>query len=59
MKYNLLFNIYYIKNDNIKSRIKNNNLNAKLVHELDDTINLNDIKRIKSSAFNDENYIIL
>ena len=36
MKYNLLFNIYYIKNDNIKSRIKNN-LNAKLVHELDDT----------------------
>ena len=35
------------------------NLNAKLVHELDDTINLNDIKRIKSSAFNDENYIIL
>lgn len=58
MKYNLLFNIYYIKNDNIKRRIKNN-LNAKLVHELDDTINLNDIKRIKSSAFNDENYIIL
>ena len=58
MKYNLLFNIYYIKNDNIKSRIKNN-LNAKLAHELDDTINLNDIKRIKSSAFNDENYIIL
>ena len=44
MKYNLLFNIYYIKNDNIKSRIKNN---------------LNDIKRIKSSAFDDENYIIL
>ena len=58
MKYNLLFNIYYIKNDNIKSRIKNN-LNPKLVHELDDIINLNDIKRIKSSAFNDENYIIL
>ena len=58
MKYNLLFNIYYIKNDNIKSRIKNN-LNVKLVHELDDIINLNDIKRIKSSAFNDENYIIL
>ena len=58
MKYNLLYNIYYIKNDNIKSRIKNN-LNAKLVHELDDTINLNDIKRIKSSAFNDENYTIL
>jgi len=58
MKYNLLFNIYYIKNDNIKSRIKNN-LNEKLVHELDVTINLNDIKRIKSSAFNDENYIIL
>ena len=58
MKYNLLFNIYYIKNDNIKRLIKNN-LNAKLVHELDDTINLNDIKRIKSSAFNDENYTIL
>ena len=58
MKYNLLFNIYYIKNDNIKSRIKNN-LNAKLVHKLDDTINLIDIKRIKSSAFNNENYIIL
>ena len=58
MKYNLLFNIYYIKNDNIKRRIKNN-LNAKLVHELDDTINLNDKKRIKSSAFNDENYTIL
>ena len=58
MKYNLLFNIYYIKNDNIKSRIKNN-LNAKLVHEFDDIINLNDIKRIKSSAFNDENYTIL
>ena len=58
MKYNLLFNIYYIKNDNIKIRIKNN-LNAKLVHELDDIINLNDIKRIKSSAFNDENYTIL
>ena len=58
MKYNLLFNIYYIKNDNIKSRIKKN-LNAKLVHELDDIINLNDIKRIKSSAFNDENYTIL
>ena len=57
MKYNLLFNIYYIKNDNIKSRIKK--IYAKLVHELDDTINLNDIKRIKSSAFNDENYIIL
>ena len=58
MKYNLLFNIYYIKNDNIKIRIKNN-LNAKLVHELDDIINLNDIKRIKLSAFNDENYTIL
>ena len=45
MKYNLLFNIYYIKNDNIKSRIKNN-LNAKLVHELDDTNKKNKIIRI-------------
>ena len=48
-----------IKNDNIKNNVKKNNLNTKLFHELEDKINLNDIKRIKSSTFNNENNNIL
>ena len=59
MKNNILFNISDIKSDNIKNRVKKNNLNTKLFHELDDKLNLNDIKRIKSSTFNDENNNIL
>ena len=59
MKNNFLYNISDIKSENIKSRVKKNNLNTKLFHELDDKLNLNDIKRIKSSTFNDENNNIL
>ena len=59
IKNNFLFNISDIKNDNIKNRVKKTNLNTKLFQELGDKIKLNDIKRIKSSTFNDENQNIL
>ena len=58
MKYNLYL-IYTILKMIILKPNNKNNLNVKLAHELDDKINLNDIKRLKSSAFNDENYTIL
>ena len=58
MKYNLYL-IYTILKMIILKPNNKNNLNVKLARELDDKINLNDIKRLKSSAFNDENYTIL
>ena len=58
MKYNLYLRYTILKMIILKPNNKNN-LNVKLAHELDDKINLNDIKGLKSSAFNDENYTIL
>ena len=53
-KNNLVFNISDVKNSVNKNRTKKYELNTKLNNDLIDKKKLNDIKRIKSTTFNEE-----